>query len=380
MHIGMGVIFQGQGEGRTDRNVYRNELRFADFAEPLGFESLWGVEHHFTDYTMCPNVLQYLTYFAGRTQHIQLGSMVVVLPWHDPLRVAEEVVMLDHLSSGRLILGIGRGLGRIEFEGFRVNQGDSRAIFVEATQMLLEGLERGYCEFDGTFVKQPRRDLRPRPFKSFRGRTYAAAVSPESSEIMARLGIGLLIIPQKPWEMVAEELNAYRRIYHDVNGTDAPPPIVGAWVYCDENADRAAEYGRRYVSAYWRSVVSHYELIGDHLTKMRGYESYGKMQEMVSQPGGVDAMADFFVNLQVTGTPEQCYEKILDIQRRTGAEAFNAVFSYGAMPYDLVEASMRLFAGEVMPELKRCIPIEDQLIARAGVGQTADASAFRLPI
>ena len=68
MHVGMGVIFQGEGEGRTDRNVYRNELRLGDLAEPLGFESLWGVEHHFTDYTMCPDVLQYLTYFAGRTR------------------------------------------------------------------------------------------------------------------------------------------------------------------------------------------------------------------------------------------------------------------------------------------------------------------------
>jgi alkanesulfonate monooxygenase SsuD/methylene tetrahydromethanopterin reductase-like flavin-dependent oxidoreductase (luciferase family) len=380
MHVGMGVIFQGEGEGRTDRNVYRNELRFADLAEPLGFESLWGVEHHFTDYTMCPDVLQYLTYFAGRTQRIQLGSMVVVLPWHDPLRVAEQVVMLDHMSNGRFIFGIGRGLGRVEFDGFRVNQEESRERFVEATQMILQGLERGYCEFDGKFVKQVRRELRPRPFKSFRGRTYAAAVSPESSEIMARLGIGLLIIPQKPWDMVAEELNAYRRIYRDVNGTDAPPPIVGAWLYCDENADRAAEYGRKYVGAYWHSVVRHYELVGDHLTKMRGYEAYRKMQEMASAPGGVDAMTDFFVNLQVTGTPEQVYEKILDIQKRTGAEAFNAVFSYGAMPYDLVEASMRLFASEVMPELKRCIPIEDQLIARAGVGARADAGAFRLPI
>jgi alkanesulfonate monooxygenase SsuD/methylene tetrahydromethanopterin reductase-like flavin-dependent oxidoreductase (luciferase family) len=179
---------------------------------------------------------------------------------------------------------------------------------------------------------------------------------------------------------VAQELNAYRRIYNEVNGTDAPPPIVGAWVYCDDNEERAAEYGRKFVGAYWQSVVRHYELLGDHLTRMRGYESYGKMQEMVNAPGGVEAMVDFFVNLQVTGTPEQCYEKILDIQKRTGAEAFNAVFSYGAMPYDLAEASMRLFAAEVMPQLRRCVPLQDQLIARAGVGQMADAGAFRLPI
>jgi alkanesulfonate monooxygenase SsuD/methylene tetrahydromethanopterin reductase-like flavin-dependent oxidoreductase (luciferase family) len=196
MHVGMAVIFQGQGEGRTDRNVYRNELRLGDLAEPLGFESLWGVEHHFTEYTMCPDVLQYLTYFAGRTEHVQLGSMVVVLPWHNPVRVTEQVVMLDHMSNGRVILGIGRGLGRVEFEGFGVDQEQSRLFFTESAQLVLEALEKGFVEFDGKLVKQARRELRPRPFKSFRGRTYAAAISPESSRIMAELGVGILIIPQ----------------------------------------------------------------------------------------------------------------------------------------------------------------------------------------
>ncbi len=380
MHVGMGVIFQGQGEGRTDRNVYRNELHLGDLAEPLGFESLWGVEHHFTDYTMCPDVLQYLTYFAGRTRTIQLGSMVVVLPWHQPIRVAEQVLVLDHMSNGRVIFGIGRGLGRVEFEGFGVSQEDSRAIFVEAAETILQGLERGYCEYDGKFVKQRRSELRPRPFKSFHGRTYAAAVSPESSEIMARLGIGILIIPQKPWEVVTAELNAYRQIFREVNGVEAPPPIVGGWTYCDENADRAEAYARQYIGEYWRSVVKHYELIGDHLTKMRGYESYAPVQEMTSAPGGLDAMVEFFLGIQVWGTPEQCYERVVDIQNRTGAEAFTGIFSYGAMPYDLADASLRLFAGEVMPALKKRVPLEDQLIARAGVGLSATASAFRLPI
>jgi alkanesulfonate monooxygenase SsuD/methylene tetrahydromethanopterin reductase-like flavin-dependent oxidoreductase (luciferase family) len=379
MHVGTGIIFQGSGEGRTDRNVYRNELRLGDLIEPLGFESIWGVEHHFTDYTMCPDVLQYLTYFAGRTHKIQLGSMVVVLPWHDPLRVAEQVVMLDHFSDGRFIFGIGRGLGRVEFEGFGVNQEESRERFTESAQMILQGLERGYCEFSGKFVKQTRRELRPRPFKSFRGRTYAAAVSPESAIIMAKLGIGILIIPQKPWEMVAKELADYRRTFHEVNGTDAPPPICAGWTFCDENPERARELAYRYIGGYWKTVVKHYELIGDHLTKMKGYESYADMQMKASAPGGVDAMTEFFVNLQVWGTPEQCYEKILEVQKRTGAEAYVGVFSYAGMPYDIAEANMRLFATEVMPELKKHVPIEDQLIARAGVGVHADASAFRLP-
>jgi alkanesulfonate monooxygenase SsuD/methylene tetrahydromethanopterin reductase-like flavin-dependent oxidoreductase (luciferase family) len=375
----MAVVFQGMGEGRTDRNVYRNELRLGDLAEPLGFESIWGVEHHFTEYTMCPDVLQYLTYFAGRTQRIQLGSMVVVLPWHHPMRVAEQVVMLDHLSNGRFIFGIGRGLGRVEFDGFGVNQADSREIFVESAQMILEGLERGWCEFHGKFVQQERRDIRPRPFKSFRGRTYAAAVSPESSIIMAKLGIGLLIIPQKPWEMVLAELASYRSVYHTQNGVDAPPPIVAGWTFCDESADRAQAMARKYIGDYWRSVVDHYELVGDHLTKLRGYESYKSMQERASTPGGVDQLIDFFLGLQVWGTPEQCYEKIVDVQKKTGGEAFVGVFSYAGMPYDMAEANLRLFASEVMPELRRYVPLQDQLIARAGVGVTADAAAFRLP-
>ena len=77
MHVGMSVIFQGQGEGRTDRNVYRNELRLGDLAEPLGFESIWGVEHHFTDYTMCPDVVQFLSYMAGHSKTLKLGTMVM---------------------------------------------------------------------------------------------------------------------------------------------------------------------------------------------------------------------------------------------------------------------------------------------------------------
>lgn len=379
MHVGTGLIFQGTGEGRTDRNVYRNELRLGDLAEPLGFESIWGVEHHFTDYTMCPDVLQYLSYFAGRTERAQLGSMVVVLPWHNPMRVAEEVVMLDHMSNGRFIFGMGRGLGRVEFEGFGVDQQDSREVFVESAQMILEGLERGYCEFDGKFIHQPKREIRPRPFKSFRGRTYAAAVSPESSQIMARLGVGILIIPQKPWALVAEELNAYRNLYAETNGTDAPPPICAGWTYCDESAERAEEMAREYIAGYWRTVVDHYELVGDHLTAMRGYEAYKAVQERVSAPGGVDEMVEFFLGLQAWGTPEQCYEKILEIQRKTAAEGFIGIFSYAGMPYDLAEANMRLFASEVMPELKRHVPVEDQLIARAGIGPAADTAAFRLP-
>jgi len=194
MHVGTAVVFQNPGRIRPDHEVYRQELRLADLVEPLGYDSIWGVEHHFTDYTMCPDVLQFLSYMAGRTERINLGSMVVVLPWHDPLRVAEQVAMLDAMSGGRLILGLGRGAAKVEFDGFRLSMDESRPRFVESASMLLRGLESGFCEQTGDFVNQPRARIRPAPFKSFRGRTYAAAVSPESARIMAELGVGILII------------------------------------------------------------------------------------------------------------------------------------------------------------------------------------------
>jgi hypothetical protein len=91
-------------------------------------------------------------------------------------------------------------------------------------------------------------------------------------------------------------------------------------------------------------------------------------------------MTDFFVGLHPWGTPAQVHAKILEIQRLTGAEGFVALFSYGGMPWELAERNMRLFANEVMPELKRHVPAPAQRIARAGVGNEARAEEFRLPI
>ena len=116
MHVGYGAAFQNPNNAHSDAEVYRNELRFAEMAEPLGFDSVWSVEHHFDDYTMCPDPVQFLTYMAGRTKHVKLGSMVVVLPWHDPIRVAEQASLLDHLGQPDLVapdLAVGELIVRI---------------------------------------------------------------------------------------------------------------------------------------------------------------------------------------------------------------------------------------------------------------------------
>jgi alkanesulfonate monooxygenase SsuD/methylene tetrahydromethanopterin reductase-like flavin-dependent oxidoreductase (luciferase family) len=350
------MTFGNFREARPDTDMYAGELALADLVEPLGFDSLWGVEHHFTDYAVCPDVLQFLSYMAGRTERVQLGSMVVVLPWHDPLRVAEQVSLLDHLCGGRLILGLGRGAGRVEFDAFSLDMAESRPRFIEYAQMLLDGLESGYCEFEGEFLNQPRAPIRPAPFKSFEERTYVGSLSPDSAPSIAQLGAGILLLPQKPWEHVARELANYRQLFLEAQGTDAPPPIFGGWVFCDEDAERAAELGRRYVGDYWQSLLDHYQFDTDHLATQKGYEYYGKIRDTLEEKGA-DAMTEFFVDLQIVGTPEQCREQIEEIASMLGAGSFVGIFSYAGMPFDEAERNMRLFAERVMPEL-RAVSVE----------------------
>src|SRR2546425_764102 len=179
--------------------------------------------------------------------------------------------------------------------------------------------------------------------------------SPESMPIMARLGVGILVIPQKPWPEVAKELDAYRTTYRDINRTEAPPPVCAGWTFCDENPARAHEMARRYIGGYYQTVLDHYNFQGDHLAKTKGYEYYGKMAEKIAQYG-TDKVIEYFMNLQVWGTPEQCYEKILDVRGRVGNDTFVSVFSYAGMDYGEAERNMRLFARTVTPELKKLPP------------------------
>ncbi|MBL0901146.1 MAG: LLM class flavin-dependent oxidoreductase, partial [Reyranella sp.] len=167
----MAAVFQNTGRALSDRQIYLNETALADMAEPLGFESIWSVEHHFTDYTMCPDVVQFLSYMAGRTKTVRLGSMVVVLPWHDPMRVAEQISMLDHLSGGRMILGLGRGAGKVEFDGFRLDMGDSRELFVQYVEALLKGPGTLLMESIGNTYRPTPTANWPPPVKGLLART-----------------------------------------------------------------------------------------------------------------------------------------------------------------------------------------------------------------
>jgi alkanesulfonate monooxygenase SsuD/methylene tetrahydromethanopterin reductase-like flavin-dependent oxidoreductase (luciferase family) len=135
MEVGTTFAFAGWGGTDSDEEVWRTELAMADLAEPLGFESIWSIEHHFSNYTMVPDVLQFLTYMAGRTTNVKLGSSVVVLPWHDPAG-GEQVSVLDHMSKGRFVLGWAGAPARSNTTAFVRTWPRTRHIFRESAEAL----------------------------------------------------------------------------------------------------------------------------------------------------------------------------------------------------------------------------------------------------
>src|SRR3954452_3469698 len=134
MDVGIQTVFASYGwPGITDGQVYDEETRLALLADELGFDVVWAVEHHFYDYSFCPDNTEWLAYIAGRTKNIDVGTAAVIMSWNEPLRVAERVALLDHLTKGRFRCGMVSGLSRREFGSFGIGMDESRERFDEGS-------------------------------------------------------------------------------------------------------------------------------------------------------------------------------------------------------------------------------------------------------
>lgn len=340
--------------GRSDATVLQEHLALGDLAEPLGFDSIFALEHHFTGYAMSPSPAQLLSYFAGRTQRITLGTAVIVLPWHDPIRVAEQIALLDVMSGGRCIFGFGRGAASVEYAGFRVPMEEARARFVEAAQIVEQALTNEVFEWEGEFFQIPPTSIRPRPISHPERRFYASSVSPESAEIMAKMGFGLLVIMQNEWSKAAQDILRFREIASSVGHTPRPP-IILTNVSVAESREEAHERAMRYLGAKWASIDNHYHFSDGHLADVRGYESYAPLAKTYTKLKDEDLRdeaTEFYVKIQIVGTPDECLERIAELRRLTGTDHLLAEFSFGGIPHEEAELNMRLFADRVLPVLQ----------------------------
>src|SRR4051794_22259931 len=352
MRVGVQMIFQSWGYGGiADGQVVQEEVELGVLADALGFAALWPVEHHFDDYSFCPDNTVLLAHMAARTTQIQLGTGAVILPWNQPLRVAEKLALLDHLSGGRVLFGMGRGLSRQEYAGFGIAMDESRDRFDEASRMVLDALDTGFIEGDGPYFPQPRTEIRPRPERSFRDRIYCVAMSPDSVDAAADLGARMVSFSQRPWPDQAVALQTYRSRFESAHGHAPGPPMICDFVYCDRDRGRAEEVAHKHIAAYLASVMEHYELDSDHLKDLRGYESYGSAVDMMKAIGH-EKLATMYLDVNVWGTPDDIVDRLRARTEVLGDHDLTCCFRYAGLPYDMAEASMRLFGEAVLPVIQ----------------------------
>jgi alkanesulfonate monooxygenase SsuD/methylene tetrahydromethanopterin reductase-like flavin-dependent oxidoreductase (luciferase family) len=375
MRAGVSLFFQnsedwprflaGENGERTagphDAEKWIEDLRFGELADELGFDSLWTVEHHVTPYTMVPNPLQLLSYFAGRTKRLDMGTMVIVLPWHNPLRVAEDMTMLQYLLGDReMRLGLGRGAARREFNALGVDMNESRERFAEAVEVIRLALTEPSFSFRGKYYQYANVELRPRPRDpaAIIDSLYCAWGSPATAPTAGQLGLKPLLIPQKAWADYLGDMEAFARERAAI-GLPGARPIVISWAYCHEDLATAAAFVEKHLPEYAETAFTHYEMAGDHFIKTKGYEHYAQLVADQAAKAGVAGepihpyadLTQIYVDQHVWGNPEQCLERVQLIVDTFHPEELAFVFKYGSISAEEAERSMRIFADKVLPAI-----------------------------
>ncbi|WP_236794754.1 LLM class flavin-dependent oxidoreductase [Amycolatopsis sp. GM8] len=335
----------------TDAQIYDEDLYLADLVEPLGFDSYWAIDHYTSPYAMTGGALNHLTYFAGRSSTLDLGTMVTVLPWHEPIHVAHQISMIDNiLKDRRLTLGFGRGAAIREFDAFGIPMGESRIRYNEGLEVIKRSLQDEWFSFDGEIFKVPKTTVRPmyRNPERILERMRVAWTSPESLPPAAHGGLGMLMTGQKSFVEYGADVRNFNAIRAE-HGWKPSQPTVIVRVACFEDEQEAWEIMRRYTLEGQRSSRVHYEFADiERFRNTKGYEQYAKLREHVrTEEEALESAA----KPQAWGTPDQVFDRLLEIQRLTSAEEFVLSFRMTSMPVADAERSMRLFADQVLPRL-----------------------------
>ena len=348
------VVKPSDPPAEPDWQLYQDELALGDMAEKFGFDSLWTVEHHFSPYGVVPDPVQLLTYFAGRTSKINFGTMIAVLPWHDPVRLAEQVLMLDNmLADGRRVtLGVGRGASEREYRGMRVPMGESRERFAESLDIIRLAFSESSFSYSGSFAELSELQVRPRPRdESLASRIVFAFQSPQSMAIGARAGLGMIFTTGKNPADYAADAAAFNRIREE-SGWPAVRPTLCQACYCAETEAEAWEAAVEYMGNWASMGEWHYGLLrADGFEKAGGYEWWAAQAHQLADADRSHVREEF-ARPQIWGTPSQCVDKVRRLQETLDPTELLLLFRPAGLPLEKAQASMELFAREVLPAIR----------------------------
>lgn len=237
-----------KGGAEADHAAYHGYVDYVREAEALGYHSLYLVEHHFAGTGQISSSLNLLTYLAGVTRRIRLGTAVVVLPWHNPVLLAEQVAILDQLSNGRVELGVGRGYRPHEAAGFSIPQDELQPRFEECLEILQKvWSEEERFSHDGRFWHFADGTVEPRPFQKPHPPIWMAAGSPDSIRRAARRGFKLLLDQFGSIELTGERVAIYRDAV-EAEGRVFDPSSVAvtrSLHFADDDLQRDQAYAQR---------------------------------------------------------------------------------------------------------------------------------------
>jgi alkanesulfonate monooxygenase SsuD/methylene tetrahydromethanopterin reductase-like flavin-dependent oxidoreductase (luciferase family) len=349
MRFGLFEIAQ-QVRGRSPSEVYRDLLDEMELAEELGFDAVYFAEHHFSDYSIIPSPNLLIAALSQRTKRVKIGTLVNVLPFHNPVRLAEEVGMLDVLSEGRFEFGIGRGVQRHEFEGFSLPMAESREQFQEALEIILLGLTREKFSYEGRYHRVHDVALSVKPIQKPHPPIWVTALSPDSIEWSAKKNYPIVCV-----FISVDELRANREMYlaawKGSGHSGSPPPLgISRHIYVAKTTDAARREARPFLDFWNRLRRIAVPESGEHKPLPASYDYYAKRQFGVrAELSFEDLLARDII---IAGDPDYCSERIQAHIEQGGAEFFICQMSFGSLERESLHRSMKLFAQNVMPRFR----------------------------
>lgn len=343
----------------TDADRIRAEFELIALGDRGGLDTVWASEHHFGPYMTTPNLCQYLAYVVGRTQNVDVGTAVIVLPWHDPVRVAEEVAMLDILVGDRtLFVGFGRGASTLEFAGFRVPMDESRGRYNEALEVVRRALTQDEpFSFEGEFFQIPAMRTHPRPKSADLGaRMYNAWMSPSSLELAAASGVGPLFAVMRGLDEYPKEMARFNAVRMEA-GLPPTTAKVQSFMYCAESRAQAEDEGLQFISDYYEALEEHYHWAEGGYREVKGYEFYADLGESRTK-ATKGQTTESLLACSLLGTPDDIVEKIEHLGRAANCEEVISPMIYGKMPFEKAETQMNLFLEKVLPRVHKLPVIE----------------------
>jgi alkanesulfonate monooxygenase SsuD/methylene tetrahydromethanopterin reductase-like flavin-dependent oxidoreductase (luciferase family) len=331
-----GVFDHIDRSGPSLQAFYETRLKLAEAFDRGGFYAYHIAEHHGTPLGMAPSPGIFLAAIAQRTKRIRLGPLVYILPLYNPLRLIDEIAMLDQMSGGRLELGVGRGTSPLEAAQFNSDHSISARVYAEALEVIVKGMTHPVLDHGGEFYRFKQVPLELAPLQKPHPPLWFGGHSIESAARAARYGGSY--VTQDTAEAMRPYAASFRSAWREAWG-DAPFPKIGLlrFIVVAETDDEAQRIARRAYPVWHRAY--------DHL-----HRKHGLTHERAEKT------ADFDVTFSgvrgVCGSPETVIRMLRDQAEISTVNYLVGQFSFGDLSEAEMLSSVELFRRAVMPALK----------------------------